>query len=190
MAPSSRDRISVDLRGMKTALVARARAKGVTPSEFIRAALADASQPVSDVSTSAMNPSGASHARVRLSLRMPRDEAHLVLSKAKASGLSVGRYVAGLCAGIPALTNGSHPVELSMALVTSCAELSTLARDLRHLTLLLRQGEVRAAQQYRGRLDHTERDVRAHLAVAAAAMAQLRPIRATTARSGREHAKE
>lgn len=33
---SSRDRISVDLRGLKAALLAQARAKGVTPSDFIR----------------------------------------------------------------------------------------------------------------------------------------------------------
>ena len=90
---------------------------------------------------------------MRLSLRMQRDEARLVLSQARASGLSIGRYVAGLCSGVPALSNGSRPFDLATALTTSCAELSTLARDLRHLTLLLRQGKVRSAQEYRERLD-------------------------------------
>jgi hypothetical protein len=189
MAPSSRDRISVDLRGLKAVLVAQARAKGVTPSDLVRAVLVEALQPALDVALP-VNAPGASNTRVRLSLRMQRDEARLVISKAKASGLSVGRYVAGLCAGVPALTNGSRPIDLSVALVTSCAELSTLARDLRHLTVLLGQGEVRAAQAYRERLDHTERDVRAHLGLAAAVMAQLRPIRAGISRDGGEHAKE
>ncbi len=166
MAPSPRDRISVDLRGLKAALLARARARGVSPSEFIRAVLAEASQSGSDVKASPIDPPGASDSRMRLSLRMQADEARLVLSKARASGLSVGRYVAGLCAGVPALSNGSRLFDLATALTTSCAELSTLARDLRHLTLLLRQGKVRSAQEYRERLEHTERDVRAHLAVA------------------------
>ena len=41
MAPSSRDRISVDLRGLKAALIERARAQGASPSDFVRTALAD-----------------------------------------------------------------------------------------------------------------------------------------------------
>ena len=190
MAPSSRDRISVDLRGMKAALVTQARAKGATPSDLVRALLADALRPGFDVTPSPVTAPGARTSRVRLSLRMQSDEASLVVSKAKVSGLPVGCYIAGLCADVPALTNGSRPVDLAAALVTSCAELSTLARDLRHLTLLLRQGQVRAAQEYRERLDHTERDVRAHLAVAAAVMAELRPIRAAIVRDGVGHAKE
>ena len=38
MTPSSRDRISVDLRGLRAALLDQARARGVTPSDLVRGA--------------------------------------------------------------------------------------------------------------------------------------------------------
>ena len=42
MAPSSRDRLSVDLHGLKAALVERARLAGTSPSGWVRATLAEA----------------------------------------------------------------------------------------------------------------------------------------------------
>ena len=42
MAPSSRDRISVDLHGLKAALFERAQALGVSPSGLVRTTLAEA----------------------------------------------------------------------------------------------------------------------------------------------------
>ena len=61
------------------------------------------------------------------------------------------------------------------ALIASSAELSTLSRDIHHLTLLLRQGNVRAAQEYRERLDTLAGDVRNHLSLASRVLADLRP---------------
>jgi hypothetical protein len=42
VSASSRDRITVDMRGLKGALEARARQVGMAPSEFVRTTLADA----------------------------------------------------------------------------------------------------------------------------------------------------
>jgi hypothetical protein len=44
------------------------------------------------------------------------------------------------------------PTQLQQ-LVSSCSVLAVLARDLRHLTQLLWQGEIQAAQEYRARLE-------------------------------------
>lgn len=174
---SSRDRISVDLRGLKVALLVQASAKGVTPSDFIRAALVRALEgdggPVAPPAVFASNRG----TRVRLSLRMRSQDAALVLERAHAAGLAPGAFVAGLCAEIPVLREGGRPAAHATALVTSAAELSTLARDLRHLTQLLKQGEVRAAQEYRERLERADREVKAHLVVASRAIAELRPAR-------------
>ena len=144
MAPSSRDRISVDLRGLKAALLERSRAQGQTPSDFVRALLAGALHAEADEVKPALEPLLPGR-RVRLSMRMSRDEACLLIERARAAGLPIGSYVAGLCAGIPAIAGGARPADQVAALVRSSAELATLARDLRHLTLLLRQGEVRAS---------------------------------------------
>mgnify|MGYP006200970465 CR=1 FL=1 len=42
MEPSSRDRISVDLHGLKAPLMERAQAVGLSPSHLVRQVLADA----------------------------------------------------------------------------------------------------------------------------------------------------
>ena len=177
MTPSSRDRISVDLRGLKAPLFERARARGVSPSWLVRDALIDALGPI--------KPSSSDHVaagdplpmadRVRLSLRMSRDEASATLAEARRAGLAPGAFVAGLVAGVPALLGGASRDAHIAALIASSAELSTLSRDIHHLTSLLRQGNVRAAQEYRERLDTLAGDVRNHLSLASRVLADLRP---------------
>jgi ribonuclease D len=177
MAPSSRDRISVDLRGLKAPLFEQARARGVSPSGLVRDALIEAlgqAEPSSfdRVAAGARLPTND---RVRLSLRMSREEARAILAAARHAGLAPGAYVADLVAGVPALVGGASRDEHIAALIASSAELSTLSRDIHHLTSLLRQGNVRAAQEYRERLDTLAGDVRSHLSLASGALADLRP---------------
>ena len=177
MTPSSRDRISVDLRGLKAPLFERACARGVSPSGLVRDALIEAlgqTEPsgLDRVAESAPLPTAD---RVRLSLRMSREEARATLAAARQAGLAPGAYVAGLVAGVPALSGGANRAEHIAALVASSAELSTLSRDIHHLTSLLRQGNVRAAQEYRERLDTLAGDVRSHLSLASGVLSDLRP---------------
>ena len=73
------------------------------------------------------------------------------------------------------LTSGTTRCEHLAALIASSAEISTLSRNLHHLTSLLRQGSVRAAQEYREMLDTVADDVREHLTLASAVLAELRP---------------
>jgi len=179
MAPSSRDRISVDLRGLKAALVERSRARGVCPSDLVRALLADALGQRDPSITSRLVGDGSPPAnqRVRFSLRMSKADAQAIHQAASAAGLPLGAYVAGLVAGVPVLTRGTPLGDHIAALVTSCAEMSTLSRNVHRLASLLRQGSVRAAQEYREMLDTVAQDVRDHLALASAVLADLRPRR-------------
>jgi hypothetical protein len=177
MTPSSRDRISVDLRGLKAALFERARVRGVSPSGLVRDALVEA------LGQSA--PSGFDRiaraaplpikGRVRLSLRMSREEALATLAAARSSGLSPGAFVAGLVAGVPALSGATSRIDHLAALIESSAELSTLSRNIHHLTSLLREGNVRPALEYRAMLDTLAGDVRGHLTLASSVLADLRP---------------
>ena len=147
MPASSRNRISVDLHGLKAALFDQARVRGVSPSDFVRHVLIDAlgrSDTLAQ-SRSVTSKFVATQTRVRLSLRMTRDEARAILAAAAHAGLTPGAYVAGLVAGIPALTGGASRAGHVAALIASSAELSTLTRNLHHLTSLLRQGHVQAA---------------------------------------------
>ena len=71
----------------------------------------------------------------------------------------MGEFVAGVVAGVPAYSASASPKSHVEALVASCAELSTLARDLRHLSELLSHGSVEAAMQYRASVRQAVREV-------------------------------
>jgi uncharacterized protein (DUF1778 family) len=183
MAPSSRDRISVDLRGLKAALIERARAQGASPSDFVRAVLTHAlNEPLPSISTCATRNGdcSSSDGRVRLSLRLSRQDKRAIVFAADRAGLSIGAYVAALVGGIPAVANGTVLADNLAALVASNAVMAALSRNLRHLTSLLGQGSIRAAQEYRETLHTVEGDVRRHLAFASAVIADLRPLRVQT----------
>jgi hypothetical protein len=177
MGPSSRDRISVDLHGLKAALFERAQALGVSPSGLVRSTLAEAlGQPLQgDVALHMASHVPAHGQRVRLSLRMSRAQADTTLDAARRAGLTPGDYVGGLVAGVPALTAPGTRADHLAALTASSAELSTFNRNLHHLTQLLREGAFRPAQEYRPMLETLGTDVRAHLALAAGLLADLRP---------------
>jgi hypothetical protein len=177
MAPSSRDRISVDLRGLKAALFARAEAQGVSPSSFVRTALVDALGQAREPGADQGPPPclrGEGN-RARLTLRMSRDHAHATLRAARRAGLSAGDYVAGLVSNVPVLSAGDTRVGCIRALTASSAELATLSRNIHRLTVLLRQADVEAARPYRDTLATLAVDVRRHLELAAGVLAELQP---------------
>jgi hypothetical protein len=189
LAPSARDRISVDLHGLKAALVARAAAERVDVSVVVRRAVEREVAVAAATSESAgesHNPHAAG-STVKLSIRLTSAEAAQLAAGAARAGLSRNAYVAGLLAEVPLLMTGSASrPDLLAALNASCAELSTLTRNLHHLTTLLRQGQVRAAMEYRQMLDTLGGDVREHLAMAAGLLAELRPARPTRVASHRQ----
>jgi hypothetical protein len=179
MAPSSRDRLSVDLHGLKAALVERARLAGTSPSGWVRATLAEAlggsAEPVSEARPPRL--AARSLTRVRLTLRMPRAEAAAVLAAARLAGQPPGDFVADLLAGQPAPMPASERAETVGALIAACAELSTFSRNLSHLVSLLRQGACRPAEEYRPMLATLSGDVREHLDHLTRALAELQPRR-------------
>jgi len=186
MNTPTRDFVTVDMRGLKAALVARARTERVSVSVVVRRAveleLGVVAAPPGCTGEGCSAPPASP--TVKLSLRLTGLEAHQLVAGARRAGLSRGAYLAGLLAGVPALTDGSvsRPDRLA-ALNASCAELSTLSRSINHLTALLREGHVRPALEYRRMLDTLGDDVRAHLSLAAGVLADLRPARP----SGRSH---
>ena len=182
MNSSSHDFVTVDMRGLKTALTARAQAERVSVSAVVRRAvqrelgLADAS-----AEREASAPTAAATASmVKLSIRLTNAEADLLAAGARRACLSRGAFLAGLLAGVPSLSGGagSRPDSIA-ALTASSAELATLTRNIHHLSALLRQGEVRAAREYRRMLDTLGDDVHAHLRLAGSVLADLRPARAS-----------
>ena len=112
-----------------------------------------------------------------MSLRLTGEQARAITLAAKAAELSTGDFVAGLVAGVPVLSAGANRTDHLAALIASSAEISTLSRNIHHLTSLLRVGAFRAAQEYRPMLDTLADDLRGHLELTAGVLAELRPRR-------------
>ena len=184
MNTNAHDFVTVDMRGLKAALVARAQAERIAVSVLVRrsverevgvtgAAVAAQMQARSATSDSPI---------VKLSIRMTRVEAERLDAGARTAGLSRGAFLTGLLANVPCVAGGSAGrLDCLAALNASCAELSTLSRNLYQLTSLLRRAQVRPALEYRRMLESLGDDVRSHLRLAAGALAALRPARPTPA---------
>ena len=166
------------MRGLKAALVERAHAERVSVSVLVRRAVARelglGETPAQDKPDTLQGlASGA--AIVKLSIRLTGDEAERLVAGARSAGLSRGAYLAGLIAGIPALTSGTSRVDQLAALTASNAQLSSLSRNIHALTRFLTLGNVPQALVYRDMLDKLDGDVRRHLTQAAGLLADLRP---------------
>ena len=178
MNTHSHDFVTVDMRGLKAALMARAQAERVSVSVLVRGAVArelGLGVPVESGSASPANNAVASQTAVKLSIRLSHAEAERFAAGARDAGVSRGAYLAGLVANVPVLTSGANRAEHLCALVRSGAELSTLSRNIHHLIDLLNRGQMRAALEYRDMLNTLEGDIRAHLKLASSALADLRP---------------
>ena len=178
MKTTAHDFVTVEMRGLKAALVARAQAERVSVSVLVRGAVARDLGLAAEGQASrmdALTAGPASAAGVKLSIRMTAEEARKLAAGARAAGLSRGAYLSGLIANVPVLSTGGGRAEHIAALMASCAELSTLSRNVHRLTALLRQANVEPARPYREMLDTLAGDVRRHLDLAARVLADLQP---------------
>jgi hypothetical protein len=171
---ATHDFVTVDMRGLKPALLAWAHAQGLSVSAVVRSAIAgtlgvEESAPAREYASVSMPADVA----VKISIRIPAGDAHLLAVRARRACLSRGAYLQELLAGTP---QGDGPArgEQLRALVACNTELAALSRSIRHLTLLLAQGAVRAVQEYRPMLETLDADLRAHVGVASAVLAEIR----------------
>ena len=180
MSSPSREFFTVDLRGLRAALAARAAAENVTESDVLRSALAtslgDGRTRVSGPSNEAVG--GRSTAtQVKLSVRLARPAANLVDQNARAAGLSRGAYLARLIHGAPPVMSSAVRAAACRALNNSSEGLALLSRDIDRLTPFLRRGSLEATRIYAARQETQEKVVRAHLALAAAVLADISSMR-------------
>lgn len=178
MNTTAHDLVTVDMRGLKAGLVARAQAERVSLSVLVRDAVARDLGPAAECEPRrgeqwVLSASGA--ARVKLSIRITAEEARQLDAGARSAGLSRGAYLAGLVANVPVLTSGGGRAGHIQALMASSAELATLSRNIHRLTALLRQANVEPARPYRAMLDTVAADVRRHLELAAQTLTDLQP---------------
>ena len=175
MSSPSGEFFTVDLRGLRAGLRARAASHGLTESAVLRSVLAAAlGADRSDLSASsagAVDPMIA--AQVKLSVRLLKTASSRLDHNARAAGLSRGVYLTQLIDRAPPVVASSDRAAMFNALNVSSAELALLSRDINHLTQLLRQGLSEAAREYTARHEALDGVVRTHLALAAPVLAEL-----------------
>lgn len=178
MASTPREFFTVDLRGLRAALSARAALDGLTESDVLRGALASALQTRGDGPTIPQPGKRTTPApRVKLSVRVTALAAHRLDLNARAAGLSRGAYLMRLIDGAPPVIPSAERAKAFAALNASASELAIFSRDINHLTNCLRGGQLAAARAYRALLDTLDGDVRKHLELSAAVIAELRSDR-------------
>ena len=182
MEPSSRDRISVDLHGLKAPLMERAQAVGLSPSHLVRQVLADAlGRPALQNAEACRTPVQTDKpSRTRLCLRMRSEDATATLQAAQRAGMATGDYVAALVAGVPVILDGGGHAQTLQAVSASTDELAHFGHRLYQLNALLRRGDVEPIRPCVGMLETLARDVRRHLDHVSCALADLQPRRPAT----------
>jgi hypothetical protein len=177
-----RERATIDLRGLGPALKAHARARNLTVSDVARLAVVELLKASGDETCSVESPSMADGERpVKLTLRLRRDLAMQLSTRARTAGLSQSSYVATLIDGAPA-----PPLALARELGDSTDQLATVAADLNEVVRAVGRSATPSALLVKEWLRTPLEDVRRHLAVASRLVSELRPARAQSAREVRE----
>lgn len=173
-----RNRITVDLRGLRTRLEARALQQQVTTAALVRRAV-----------VRMLDDEGAGGAELggikpdvgkvtKLTLRVSSAHAAALASRARAADVSQGRYVCTLLDGVPAPPRPADHLTAVNALRASTDKVAAMSVDLNAFLRLLRLGPNKQTENYRAGLMSLADDMRAHLATASALIADLAPSRA------------
>ena len=171
MASTSRDRVTLDLRGIGPAVRAAAAARKVPVATLCRDAIVEAIG--SPMVSSLPGFDSLDHSqRTKLTLRLSQPNAELLIVRAAAHGLSYGSFVARQVRGAPLPAPAADRTADRAALVASVDSLNELAADLNALIRMLRKGDADGAGRYRASAMSLATDVRRHLELASKVIAR------------------
>ena len=173
-----RDRVTVDLRGIRPQLQAQAAQRQMSAAALVRRAVtAMLDDAPSDVGDDGPTDSASGTPIVKVTLRLPVAHAVLLASRARRADVSQGSYVALLIAGTPAQPLAPDHAQAVAALMASTDRLAALSADLNAFMRLLGRTPRSELEPYRASIRSLASDVRLHLASAAAMVAGLRTAR-------------
>jgi hypothetical protein len=174
MPGASRDRVTIDLRGIGDAVRTAAACRDMGVAQLVRRAVVRSL----DLRATAVVAAGSDgqtlgQAVAKLTLRLPQTHADALMLNAGALGLSYGEYVARLVAGSRLPQPLAERQADRAALLESNDRMATLSTDLVALVTLLRQAKVEQARPYRDRLEIADTEIRRHLDRASALIDRL-----------------
>ena len=177
-AAAMRDRVTVDLRGIRPQLQAQAAKRQMTAAALVRrAVMAMLDDAPSDVTDDGSTDSVSGTSVVKVTLRLPVAHAVLLASRARRADVSQGSYVAQLIDGTPPQPRAPDHAQAVAALMASTDRLAALSADLNAFMRLLGRTPRSELEPYRASIRSLARDVRVHLASATALVAALRATR-------------
>ena len=177
-AAAMRDRVTVDLRGIRPHLQAQAAKRQMTAAALVRHAVTAMLDDAPCDAGESESIDGASGTQVvKVTLRLPVAHAVVLASRARVADVSQGTYVARLIDGTPAQPPAPDHTQAVAALMASTDRLAVLSADLNAFMRLLGRAPRSELEPYRASIRSLADDVRVHLASAAALMASLRATR-------------
>jgi hypothetical protein len=179
---ATRERVTIDLRGLGPALKAHARARNLTVSDVARLAVAavlETSGSETDARASG-EPDAAEGRPVKLTIRLRRGVAGRLTLRARACGLSHGAYLTTLIDETPA-----PPLAVLTTLGSSTEQLAVVSADLNELVRTIRRGALSSGPLIDDWLRPLMDEVRRHVGLASRLVSELRPTRScSTQRRG------
>ena len=175
---NARDRVTIELRGMRKRLNALAAARKMTTAALARKALGTLLDDEPSDDQIGCNDTTASDAQVvKVTLRLSAAHAAALVTRARGADVSQGAYVAGLIDGTPPNPLPPDHANAVAALVGSTNQLAAMGADLNAFMRLLVRGSSTEIERYRAGILSLADDVRSHLALAALLVAELRSAR-------------
>jgi len=174
-----RDRVTVDLRGLRSGLELRAIQHQITTATLVRRAV----KSMLDEECKSAGQIGIARATaisgriVKVTVRMDAAQAASLADRARAADLAQGDYLVALLEGMPPAALAPDHAAAVAALVASTDRLAALSTDLTVFMRLLGRASVAQLEPYRASVASLAKDVRQHLATSATLVAELRPAR-------------
>lgn len=178
MERNARDRVTIELRGMRERLNALAAARKMTTAALARKALGTLLDDEQSDDQIGSNDTTASDAQVvKVTLRLSAAHAAALVTRARAADVSQGAYVAGLIDGTPPNPLPPDHANAVAALISSTNQLAAMGADLNAFMRLLVRGSSPEIERYRAGILSLADDVRSHLALAALLVAEVKSAR-------------
>ena len=179
MGKPQRDRVTIDLRGLREPLQTRARVNQMTPAALVRQAVLAYLAPKSGDQTP--DPKPLTYVReeqvIKVTLRLPAGHAALMNFQARIANVSKSIYVAALIEGAPPPRNHAQTVAALQASTHRLAVISTDLSAYLRILHMVKPGASQELDRYQAGIDTLNKDIGRHLNTAAELVAELRATR-------------
>ena len=179
MGHPPRDRVTIDLRGLREQLQMHALRKQMTPAALVRQAVLAYLAPTPSNQTPELQklPLLRDKQLVKVTLRLPCGHAEVMNLLARRADVSQSIYVTSLIEGSPLPTNLTQTVAALQASTNRLAVINTDLRDFLRVMYAAKPGVQQELERYRAGIKTLNQDIRSHLDTAAALVAELRATR-------------